>query len=379
MTTFLAESPKLAASKKRLDIARAEVTAARILPNPTLGVDREQVVAAGASSDQNRLSVQFPLPLSGRIGIRQELADTGVMAAETVLKQEIFRQSLDFRAAYVSAHFAEARVEVLESSKATFQRLDRIIAARAKAGEGAGYDRMRMKQASAALAARLASAKSTAQATRASLSGQLGRPMEGSLHLVEAIASPPSNEKLQAAAVQRPDIVTLQTAQRQMQLTRKLGERSRWADPALLLGIKQTTEPTIQGLGYVAGLSWPIPIFNQGAGEVARAEAEQTRLIAEEAAVRQGLAAEIPTARDALNTQIDAASRYLQDSLEHLPALLRVAEIAYQEGDASIVSLLDAQQAAIDARLQYLELLEAAQTARNNLERLVGTPLSEIK
>jgi outer membrane protein TolC len=64
--------------------------------------------------------------------------------------------------------------------------------------------------------------------------------------------------------------------------------------------------------------------------------------------------------------------RLNRDVLARVPEVLRVAELAYREGEQGVTPLLDAHQAALEARLQSLDLMLAARLARLDLERLVG-------
>lgn len=372
-STFLAESPSVAAERQLIGVAQAEVVGASVLPNPTIAADREQVFGAG---DENRLSLQMPLPVSGKWGLRRDVARSGVTTAEARVRQRVLGLTLDFRAAYQRTHFADARAEQLASSRATYQRLGRIVSARTQAGESSGYDLHRLELERQSLEARLSNARAEAIEGRALVSSLWGRPVEGALRLPELPAPPPPLEELLAEARKRPEVQTLRAEMRLTEVALRLANRANWSDPELSLGIKQATEPTAQGIGYLAGVSWPLQLFNRGQGEAARAEAILARLTSDEAVLRQRLETELPVMRSSLTTRLATSETYKQVAIDRLPALLRVAETSYQEGESSIVSLLDAHQAAVDARLQYLDLAQAAWSTQFQLERLIGAPLA---
>lgn len=372
-STFLAESPSVAAERQLIRVAQAEVVGASVLSNPSLTADREQVFGAG---EENRVALQVALPVSGNWGLRRAFARAGVTAAEAQVQERVFGLTLDFRAAYLRAHFAESRVEQLASSLATYQRLSQIVAARTRAGESSGYDLRRLELARQGLEARVSSARAEAMEAQALIASLLGRPVDGPLRMPERPAPPPPLDELLAIAQRRPDLQSLRAEAGQYRVALELARRTSWADPEVSLGIKQATEPAGQGFGYLAGISWPLPLLNRGQGDVARAEATMARLEAAEAVLRQRLATEIPIARSSLANRLATTAAFKQTAVDRLPALLRVAEVSYQEGESNLAALLDAHQAAVDSRLQHLDLAQAAWSTRNQLERLIGALLT---
>lgn len=379
VASFLAESPRLEATRRRLAVAQAETVGAGAWENPALSLDREQVMTAGTSADQNRIGVEWALPLTGKQGVRQAIAQTGLTAAQARVDQETFLQVVEFREAFAAASHADAQAEALRESLGVYQRVERIVFARTRTGESAGYDLMRVSLAKGTLEARLSHAQASAREERARLSGLMGKPVEGALRMADPLVPPPPSETLLARASKRKDFASLKAGQEQARLSERLAWRQAWADPSVSLGVIQASEPTVQGVGYLAGVSWPLPIFSRGQGELARAEAEANRLSSEESALRLRLDTEIPPAREALASRIAATRTFLRDVVSRLPELLRTAEVSYQEGEGSIVSLLDAHQAAVETRLQSLSHLLETQNALLALERLVGAPITPLK
>ncbi len=379
VAAFLAQSPAMEAARRRLGLATAETVGAGAWDNPSIDLEREQVFAPGGATDRNRLGLQWPLPLTGKQGLRRAIAQVGVDAAQAELDQEAFHQVQEFRAIYAKAYFAEERARVLTENLGVLQRLDRIVAARTRAGESAGYDLMRLHLAKASLDARLKSAEAAAREERAKLYGSLGKPVEGSLRLDLPLTPPPEPQELLAMASRRKDLSVLRAEQEKSRLSRQLAERLAWSDPSISLGFTQAKEPTVQGSGYVAGLAWPLPLFSHGQQEAARAAAQSERLKADESALRQRLSAEIPPSREAFLIRLRTIETYRREALARLPELLRIAEVSYQEGETPVVSLLDAHQAAVETHLQYLSLRGDTQSALLALERLIGEPFTTLK
>lgn len=377
VSAFLTDNPQVTAVRRQVAVARAEAVAAGLLPNPTLDLAREQVFLTGGPAEENRLALRAPLLLGGKRELRQAMAEFGIEAAEARASQQILALSHAFRLAFARAARQEAASGVLAGGLATYHRLERIAEARRQAGEGAGYDVLRLRLARSVMEARQTDAETQAGEERGRLAGLLGRPLEGPLQPAASGSVPESPALVDWALARRADLLALRSDQARAKTALILAERTRWPDPELALGFKQTNEPTVQGLGYTAGLAWPLPIFDRAQGAEASARAELARLEAEEAALAARLRVEIPTLRSALAARLGAAERFEREVLARLPEVVRVAEVAYREGDQGVGPLLEAHQAALDARLHALDLTLQARTTRLELERLIGSPLPD--
>lgn len=372
---FALEAPRAAAIRRQVEVARAEVVAARALPNPTVDVGREQVFSPGGPAEQHRLGVAATLPLLGQRAARIAIAEAGAEAVLARAEGDLAALTRALRAAFTRASLADRRVQALEGALGTYRRLERVVEARRRAGESAGYEVLRLSLARAGVEAQAADARARARMARGELAGLLGRPLSAGLHPRPLPSVPDEAALVRAALAGHPELRVLRAEQSQARAALQLAERLRWADPQVALGLKQTNEPTVQGFGYTAGLSWPMPLLDQGQGAIARARADLARVDAEEQALTARLQAEVPPARAGLVDRLVQLARYRADVLARVPRVLRVAEVAYQEGDQGLVSLLDAHQAARDASLQGLDLEAAARDALLDLERLTGAPV----
>lgn len=370
---FLAESPRVAAVRAAVRAAEAERVAAGVWPNPRLDAGREQIFSSGGPTEQSQVGLQVPVPIAGKRGLRQAVAQAGIEAAEARARHQISELVLEFRGAYASAYRHEAGVRTLEDGLATFRRLERVAEARAKAGEVAGYDVLRLRLARTELETQQAEARLLAATERAHLAGLLGAPLNGPLRLSAPGALPGVEALLTQAEAQRADVAMVRAEQERARLAATLADRDRWPDPDLAIGLRQTNEPTVQGIGYTAGVAWPLPLFDRGQAGVARAEAEVAEREAERLALEARLRVMLPLSRAVAVERAEAAARFRREVLARVPEVVSVAEVAYREGDQGLVALLDAHRAAMDARLRALDLELGAHTARLELERLLGS------
>ena len=375
---YLATSPEVAAARQAAEVARAAVTGAAVWANPTLVTDREQVFTPGGPTEQNRLGIQVDLPVTGARALRLDVAEAQLKAAEARAREASHGLVLTFRAAFADAAAADARVAVLAGLDATHRRLVRIVEVRGRSGESAGADVARMRLAAADVAARLAGARSEAEAARGRLAGSLARPVPGTPRPAE-VPVPPAVDALLAHALRaRPGVLTLEAERRAAQLAGDLARRRQWPEPQLGAGVAQVNEPTVQGLGYTAGVSWPIPVFDRAQGDHAQARAALASADARLAAVRARLLAEVPISRRVLLGRLATRDQFVREALPRLPGLMTAAEAAYKEGASPLEVLLGAAEASAGARLRAIDLDVAARAAQHDLERLVGASLTAI-
>ena len=65
-------------------------------------------------------------------------------------------------------------------------------------------------------------------------------------------------------------------------------------------------------------------------------------------------------------------TRYQESAAAIAEPLALIGRVGYEEGELSILELLDAERQALDARLQVLELAAIARRAAIELDRVIG-------
>jgi cobalt-zinc-cadmium efflux system outer membrane protein len=113
-------------------------------------------------------------------------------------------------------------------------------------------------------------------------------------------------------------------------------------------------------------------LFDTGSREVARWQAERSRVEAERASIEHQIRSEITRASEALALRQAAVS---DDAEAAGDELMQIAEVAYREGEMGILELLDAVRTASRARMRSIELRLEARLAQIALERAVGDVL----
>jgi outer membrane protein, heavy metal efflux system len=175
------KSPRYAAALSSIDAARAEVTAADVLPNPTLSYGRFQQTKGkvGTQFDgpsQQQYNVSIPLLVSGQHGARKEYAERKVDVAESSVEMDYNQIIRSTWRLFVQLLAGQERIALLEKSHEELKKLKEIVTGRADAGAASPYDVLRMEQEAQALAARLENTRTDVASTAGELGVLLGLP-----------------------------------------------------------------------------------------------------------------------------------------------------------------------------------------------------------
>jgi cobalt-zinc-cadmium efflux system outer membrane protein len=103
----------------------------------------------------------------------------------------------------------------------------------------------------------------------------------------------------------------------------------------------------------VAGLSVPMPLFDQNRGEVQRATAELTAAQHELAWAQRTVTTEVEAAYAAAQRLVAQVSSMEPSFLDRAAEANRITVGAYQEGGATLLQVLDASRSLTEARLTY--------------------------
>lgn len=364
-----ARSPLIVAARASVQAAEARIRQANFRANPELSVEVENFAGSGRLSGirgtETTVAVSQRLDLGGR---RQ--ARVGAARAELTgqrLRLAVARADLAeaVRQQFANAATARDRLTLARANEGRARELSRVANILVDAGREPPLRGLRARSAAAQAAAELTSAEAEERASRGTLSSLfgVGSPPEsviGSLlDLQPRNIDPAQSIEVRLAEAERLSAEAL--------LRQELVERT--LDPAVGVGVRHVRE--LGAVALVAGLSMPLPTFNRNQGNI---EAARANVRAAEARLNGALALATVRVRNAV-TNLEAAAVRVEAleraAVPEAAEALRLAQLSYQAGKASLLELLDsqnafsaAQRALIDARLaQALATAELGRVA----------------
>jgi cobalt-zinc-cadmium efflux system outer membrane protein len=359
-------------------LGRSEAVGIGLWPNPALEWERQKTSSGTREGEsQDVVVASIPLVLSGRLGLEAEAAERSAQSAEARL--EWARAGLRHEAtrAFSAVLAARERRSILEESLATLGRLAEASAVREKAGEAAGYERLRIELEAETVRDALRGAVLEEQQAMAQALGLLGPgvaslpPLQGTLGVERPL--PDGASLLAGLGESRGDLRALTLEARSAEAARRAAGRGAIPDPVVTAGAQflDVGQPGA-GAGYVVGLALPLPFFERGQGESARAEARRVLSEARHAALLHAARTRLPVMLDTASGRRERLARHRADVLVRAQELRRIAAMAYRGGSADLLVLVDAERAAREARLTAIELAVSLVEAETDLLLLAG-------
>ena len=309
--------------------------------------------------------VEQELPISGRLGLLKQAGTAATTVAELRVRQAEFEIRQDTRTAFTRLAAAQLRLEDQSKTLALLEKLAARLGERERAGDGLKFDRLRAEREVAELRAEHRIAETDLAAARTSLAALMGLtgapPLIASNSVVTGTTVRPQSLPtldlaLTTARLQRADFLASDAEVRRLEFDRQAATHLGRPHPILGGGWKNTAGGGGSSSGYAFSAGLAIPLFNSGQAGVAATSSALAAARAE----REALAVEIEQQVRGAHTQ--AASRlalvdeYQREAVEPSRELVRIAEIAYDEGELGILELLDAHRSLVNAELRAISV-----------------------
>jgi len=409
-----ARAPLPQAARARVRAALGDRTTAGTLGNPFLAYQVENTPFPGGAplrgmSTEHMTTATMPLASLYQRGARVRVADANVATADAERRAVSQRVALDAARAFFRVAVAQVSASAADSASIWLDSVATYNRARVQLGVAAEADLIRselerdrtladgamltadLARARAALLEFFADPAIGARGLHVALDdtpllmpservdlpspARAARPADArGVTVGSAFASNGASNTESAVGAssdpfieRRPDIQAGRQRLAAADAIASLERRMLMRDLGALLGVKQTAGTT----SMVAGMSLPIPLFNQNAGGRTRAVAERDAVLADLVAQQRKAQSELVGAADAariltqravLLTRRDASGTR-SAFLARADEARAIALGAYREGAVSLLQVLDAARAWGDARVAYYRTLYAQHEA----------------
>ena len=371
LSAAVERAPLARAADARRDAAEASAAKARRLPNPEASVRVEnwrrgsEARPFDASADLDVVAeLAQPLPFFGSWSARKGEAAALARGAGAVARGE--RETLLLEAArfYLAALRGRDLVAALEESRDVLGTMVTTMEKRVAEGWSAEGDLLKLRAENAragALLTRTTLERDEAAARLAALLGE-ERPVDPARLSMPPPPPLPEGEPdsiAREAAAARPAVVAAREAVAAARSALRLEKALRAPEPSLTAGYKRTG-----GLDTaLAGISFPLPMFDGNGSGVASAAASLRAAEAELRAAELDATADV-SARLRAARALDERARRAEDEL--LGAALgarAAARAAFREGVSEVLPLVDAERSTAEAVAETLDLAIDARLA----------------
>lgn len=372
---FLKQSPYAREFRSRVASAEAQAHGRALYSNPVFNYSHE---SAGLTEF---FRIEQTLPITGRRKLLREAGAASIRATEADGAFDLWQARNALRTAFYRVLAGQERQTAYSATLSEIDKVIGVLRTREREGEGSRFDRLRTERERAEILAEMALQLAGTELDRARLLAFL--PPDFPVIAVSGQLEPPplSLEKaalLSRATAARSDIRAEQQRLEQYRAEVRAAQRLRLPEPVVNAGMKraETFVNRIEN-GPVVGISLPLPLFNKGQTEVARFTAEQSRTESRLQILTREVQASVEGTLRAYEVRVGTRNQYRKELGETGPELIRIATVAYQEGEIGILQLLDAYRSQRQAQLRMIDIQLAVKEAQIELERVVGEELSE--
>ncbi len=376
----------LLAQRANVSIADAQVSVARVFPDPVLtaGVSTIDVSGKGAPT-ATTLGVGVTLELGGKRGARVAVAESGRVGARADLDDALRTLRGAATAAFIDALFQRAVLDRKQKTLASLDKLVTIAEERTRAGDLAKVALMQSRVEAQRFRGEVVSAEAEVAAADLGLavfvatrSGSAPAPIApaGDLRIKPRVFQ--LDELVAAARANRPDLVSRRPAATTAEARAELARANRWIDLTLNVGWQHNfasatgllAAPAYDALS--ATVSVPIPFSRAYRGELDAALAGHAQAETQVQAAELRVEVEVRQLYLRYQAAADRAALYAGGLLEGAEQVLDATLYNYQKGGATMLEVLEAERTANEVFLGYYQALADHARALAALEQAVG-------
>lgn len=363
-------SPAIVAAEAEVREAEARARQAGYRQNPELSVEVENFGGTGElkglQSTEATVALNQRLDLGGRRSARVAAARADIAVQRLRLATARADLAQNVRQEFARSVAARETLEQADQAVERARELARVATVLVEAGRDPPLRALRARSALAQALAEQEAARAEELAARSTLASLLGSSVPVGAVTGSSIDLTPTEVDLQRSLDVR--LADAETAAAEAELGLQLAERR--IDPAVGVGVRHVRETG--DFGLVAGFSMPLRLFDRNQGNI---EAARAAVAAARARRASAITSVTARGRNAIAT-VEAAERRVtaleEGALPEAAEALRLAQIAFREGRASLLELLDAQESYTAAQAALTEARLALAIATAELGRIAA-------
>ena len=293
----------------------------------------------------------------------------------------------DARAAIARVLYAKSRRAALTGSLDSARQILALQRVRLDRGDLSGIDFDRLQLDAQMLEADLAQATADLNDSLSACADVLFascEPGDADLDTVSALLQPAETAlppDWESQLRERPDLQALEAQQQASAQDAVLARKRRVPDPIVSLGYTRDRF-LISGDNprtLAVGVTIPLPAFDHGQHDAARAEAARRELTATEAAVAARARIDAQALRDRRQVLLASLSALRSDALSRADGILTATSEAVSQGELSTTDLLLARRARTDVTLKVMDLQLQLFLVQNDLRQLLGLDAPTVR
>jgi cobalt-zinc-cadmium efflux system outer membrane protein len=371
----LEKNPLVTEREGMIEEKEGKKISASAYPNPTLSFQSGRGTVrdpSGITLTERYVTLSQPLEWPGKRAARQQAAQAGVEGAVASREEAKLNLIAATKLAFYDLLLAERQAEMALHNVQTMEEVREAVIRRVDAGEAPPFEAVKIKVEDMKVQKEVTRAKGVVQSFQASLNsltaGALGPEFSiqgdfaawpGALHL------PALSEQ---ALAQHPVIMKWKKHVEEAQQMHRQEQQARIPNVTLMGSYQRDAGRE----AYVGAISIPFPVWDQRQGDIAQAKGtlrqREAMLLRAKHELLKGVAQQIQLSQAAA-AQI---ATYEKGLLKQAQEALRIAQVSFKFGEASLLDVLDAQRVLRQTQVDYAQAKYDLSIALTELERVTG-------
>ncbi len=382
LAAALLNNPGLRATAWAVRAREAERLQARLLPNPELQVSVEDFGVSGQLRGARELELTFAVSqvvwLGGQRARRSRLA--ALESREAGWRYEIKRLAVLTRTvqSFIAVVTAQRLVTMVRQEEKLLRKVVKLFQERSAAGRIARQDLGRLRAEVQLARAQLKAQQLRRQLTvaRQRLAAQWGgiRPrFSRAMGRLDGSVSLPDLSRIFQRLGKSPGVRAWQARLATRRASVAVSRAGAIPDLTLTGGVRVL--PDSGSVGFLVGISIPLPLFNRNQGAIRAARFRVAEARAQLRAARVRIASRITQAHRNASSAAATLHRIDKVILPKAEVAVKVGLDSYREGKAGYLAVLDAQQTLVQLRVERLAAVTGLLVNLAELELLLGSPI----
>ncbi|MHB8621991.1 MAG: TolC family protein [Sulfuricaulis sp.] len=372
-------NPDLKAQRSKDEVARAQLFAARLLPDPQLSLSTDHPTDNGPGlTNAYGVGLNYDIATLVTRGARTDMASAAKTQVDLDLLWQEWQVAQQARLLYVQLLIQDRELDLLRQAQRLYA--DRYARSAAALRQGditldvTGTDLTTLLNAQT----KVSQIERQLNQTHHDLNALLGLAPDTTLTLVslgEPVVSDAARELKTLKTIQRrrPDLLALQAGYRSQEAGVRRAILAQF--PALSVGFTRARDTTgVHTIGL--GITLNLPIFSANRGDIAIQRATRDQLWQEYQARLDQTYAQI----DMLQKQrqlIELRRKEIEANLPNLERMAQTAGRAYEARDIDPLTYLNMQNTLVDKRIEAADLQQSQWDTSIALDTLLAWPGSE--
>ncbi|MDX1950141.1 MAG: TolC family protein [Rickettsiales bacterium] len=346
--------------------------------NPQVTIEAEDFsgdgVYSGYDSAQTTYGISQQVLVGGKYGARIDASKQAVKLAYNkfeITKLELIKAT---KTAYAEAIFASENLKIAIEQKKLAEQVLANVTKRVNAAAEPAFQKSKAEVALANANIQLQKAEQEAKITKNNLANLWGKNQIDfelsdndfwNYDEIEKI----NPEEVLSIIEKTPYNIALENSSKQAKANYQLEKANAIPDPTISLGIRQFQQTDNQA--FIAGLSIPIPIFNQNKGNIIKAESQLEQTNKSNEATLVSLKNEFINSLNLLEVANLQIQNFKNQVLPSAEKAFNQTRDGYNAGKFPYLEVLDAQRTLFEARYSYNSALKEYHIQKANIERFL--------